>query len=106
MLLLEILANALDIAEEELIGGGVIVNADGLGEIDQPGAVIVIEDVVGGEVAVDVGVGEEQLDVPEDSGEKLLRDVALEAQGMERGSAPDFVAEVLHQDRVVAVGER
>src|ERR1051325_382916 len=59
--------DVFDVAGEQLIGAGVFAGIDGLGEVDDDRLVFPIENVEGGEVAVDSVVGEEEMDVAADA---------------------------------------
>ena len=97
--------DVFDVAGEEGVGVGVFAGVDGLGEVDHDGLVFPVENVEGGEVAVDAVVGEAELDVVEHAVVDVGGLVRGGAEGAELGGGGGVVADVLHEDGGFADGD-
>ena len=95
--------DVFDVAAEQLIGARVFTGVYRLGEVDDDWLIFPIENVEGGEVAVDAVVGEEKVDVVADARIDVIGLLGRGADGAELGGGVLLVADVLHEDGRAAV---
>ena len=102
----EELAYSLHVALEQRLRMPVLPRVDRLREVDHDHPSLPHEDVVGGEVAVDHVVVQEQLHVAHHAAEQIIGLRTGRLQGSELGRRVVDVADVGHEDRVLGPCDR
>ena len=96
---LEVPADAVQVAGEQLARIAVGARIDRLREVDDPGSAVVDQDVIGRQVGVDHVVGQQPFDVPDEPIEHPAGRAGGKPQLPELRGGALFIAHEFHQDR-------